>query len=256
MTPVGNPTGHGRGHDGSADDPARYLDVSARVTFDGFHLDVDLVVPAGTTVAVVGANGAGKTTLSRTIAGLQALDAGHLRVGGVVWDEPARARWLPPEARSVGLVFQDRLLFSHMSVADNVAFGLRARGVSRRDARRVATEWLDRVGLADRATTRPDELSGGQARRIALARALASDPDVILLDEPLTGLDTAAHRDMVELLTRHLADQRGAALLITHDPDEAATLADRMIVIRDGRIAETAATNRHGTTGPSPRPGP
>src|SRR5439155_23260539 len=142
---------------------------------------------------------------------------------------------VPPEHRPVGMVFQDYLLFPHLDVLDNVAFGARRRGARRSDARRVAAEWLDRLGLGDRIGARPAELSGGQAQRVALARALATDPALLLLDEPLAALDASARAEVRRDLRRHLASFPGVRVLITHDPLEAAALADRLVVLDAGR---------------------
>ncbi|MEA2685810.1 MAG: molybdate transport system ATP-binding protein, partial [Actinomycetota bacterium] len=152
------------------------LTARLQVEVGHFALDVALAVEPGRTTAIVGPNGAGKTTLLRALAGLRALSGGRIELDGTVLDDPATGAYVPPERRSVGVVFQDDLLFPHLDALANVAFGLRARGRSRAEARRVAGEWLDRVGLGDRHRARPAELSGGQAQRVALARALAPDP--------------------------------------------------------------------------------
>src|SRR6478752_3674278 len=135
-------------------------------------LDVDLRVDAGETVALLGPNGAGKTTVLRAMSGLTPIDAGRIELDGTLLDDGA-ATFVPPERRPVGVVFQDYVLFPHLSALDNVAFGLRAHGTGRSEARRVARRWLDTVGLGDHADRRPAALSGGEAQRVALARALA-----------------------------------------------------------------------------------
>lgn len=229
-----NPTGPLSDHDGS-------LHLAGRCRAGDHTLEVELVVPTGTTLAVVGPNGAGKTTLLRTIAGLTPLQTGTLTVNGTVWDDPAAGVWVRPERRSVGLVFQDLALFPHLTALANVAFGLRARGVARADAHRSARTWLERVGLADRAGARPRELSGGQAQRVALARSLATEPQVTLLDEPLSGLDAASHAAVRDLLATHPGTPGGVRLLVTHDPADAFTLGDRIAVIEDGRLTQLAA---------------
>jgi molybdate transport system ATP-binding protein len=215
------------------------LSAAVRVELDEFDLDVELAIEAGQTTAVVGPNGAGKTTLLRVLAGLHSLSAGHIRLDGIVFDDPATTTYVPPERRSVGVVFQENLLFPHLDARDNVAFGLRARGHSTRDARRVATEWLARVGLAGREHARTDELSGGQAQRVALARALAIEPALLLLDEPLAALDATTRKEVRRDLRRHLATFPGVRLLVTHDPIDAAVLADHIIVLDNGRVAQT-----------------
>jgi len=136
-------------------------------------------------------------------------------------------------------VFQDYLLFPHLSALENVAFGLRARGVPRAQARQRAAAWLERVGLADHARSRPRALSGGQAQRVALARAMAGDPRLLLLDEPLAALDAATRSEVRRDLRRHLASFDGTRLLVTHDPLEAMTMADRLVILEQGRVTQT-----------------
>jgi molybdate transport system ATP-binding protein len=219
------------------------LALTARVATraGAFALDVCLAVDGGSTVAVLGPNGAGKTTLLRALAGLLPLREGHVTLDGTVLDDPARRVFVPPEARPVAVVFQQYRLFPHLSVLDNVAFGLRARGVRRSPARRAAGEWLTRVGLGERAGARPGELSGGQAQRVALARALVTKPSLLLLDEPLAAADVATASDLRRDLAGMLATFPGVRLLVTHDPLEAMTLAEHLIVIEDGHVVQ------HGT---------
>jgi molybdate transport system ATP-binding protein len=138
----------------------------------------------------------------------------------------------------VGFVFQDYLLFPHMTVLDNVAFGLRARGEARQAADTRARQWLDRLEIGDLAPRKPGQLSGGQAQRVALARALVIEPDLLLLDEPLAALDAGTRASVRSLLRRHLADFRGAVVLVTHDPMDAMVLADRVVVLEDGRAVQ------------------
>lgn len=214
------------------------LTADVGVEVDRFTLDVELTVEPGSTTAVIGANGAGKTTLLRALAGLRPLTRGRIDLDGVVLDEPATATYLPPERRPVGVVFQENLLFPHLSALDNVAFGLRCRPGRRAEARELATKWLERVGLAERAGARPAELSGGQAQRVALARALALDPALLLLDEPLAALDATTRNETRRDLRRHLATFPGVRLLVTHDPVDAAALADRVVVLDGGRVAQ------------------
>jgi len=189
-------------------------------------------------VAVLGPNGAGKTTLLRALAGLAPVDAGRITVDDTVLDDPAAGVFVAPAARPIGMVFQDYLLFPHLSVRENVAFPLRSRGVPRREARRRADEWIGRVALADRADDRPAALSGGQAQRVALARAVVADPRVLLLDEPLAALDAQARTEIRRELRRHLATAGGARVLVTHDPVDASVLADRVVVLEEGRVVQ------------------
>ena len=164
------------------------LDARLVVRRAGFILDIELAVAAGEVVALLGPNGAGKTTALRSLAGLTGLDDGHVTLDG------ARVDGEPPERRRIGVVFQDYLLFPHLSALDNVAFGPRCRHVPRREAREKAREWLLRVGLAEHVRKKPRQLSGGQAQRVALARALAAEPKLLLLDEPLAALDAQIGR--------------------------------------------------------------
>lgn len=207
-----------------------------------------LDVADGEVVALIGPNGAGKTTVLRAVAGLEPIDGGRISVAGRVLDDPAAGTFVAPADRHVGVVFQDHLLFPRLSALDNVAFGLRARGMGRAAARARATAWLVRVGLADHATARPGALSGGQSQRVALARALATEPQVLLLDEPLAALDARTRQHMRAELRRHLATFTGARLLVTHDPVDALVLADRLAVLEAGRVTQegtTAEVARH-----------
>ncbi|MFM7211772.1 MAG: ABC transporter ATP-binding protein [Actinomycetota bacterium] len=212
-----------------------------RLTRDSFTLDLDLDVPDGEVVGLLGPNGSGKSTTLRCLAGLFPLAHGRVQIGDTIVEDAARSTYLPPERRSVGYVFQDYLLFPHMSVADNVAFGLRARGVDKRTARGRAGEWLERLDIADLADRKPRQLSGGQAQRAALARALVTDPDLLLLDEPLAALDAATRASVRAHMRSHLADFGGAVVLVTHDPIDAMVLADRVVVLEDGRAVQSGS---------------
>src|SRR5207244_3994322 len=163
---------------------------------------------------------------------------GRIVLDDQVLEDPSRQVRVPPERRPVGVVFQDYLLFPHLSALENVAFGLRCRGMPRGRARGRAREWLERLGLASHLTARPRALSGGQAQRVALARALATDPRLLLLDEPTAALDAGAKVELRREIRRHLATFSGARLLVTHDPLEAATLADRLVVLAAGRVGQ------------------
>jgi molybdate transport system ATP-binding protein len=208
------------------------LDAHLTVDRDGFRLDVELTIDAGEVVALLGPNGAGKTTALRALAGLQTLSAGHITLDGKSLDRT------PSERRPIGVVFQDYLLFPHLSALDNVAFGPRRHGVRRHEARQRAARWLDRVGLIEYTDRKPRHLSGGQAQRVALARALAVEPALLLLDEPLAALDARTRLDTRTELHRHLADHPGATLLVTHDPLDALVLADRLVIVEDGRVVQ------------------
>ena len=203
-----------------------------------FRLDVDLTVPAGEVVALLGPNGAGKSTALRALAGLLRLDGGRIEVDGVLLAEPERELHSAPYARPVGVVFQDYLLFPHLNVLDNVAFGALARGLSRAQARQRAATWLQRIGIADLAGARTRMISGGQAQRVALARALATEPRLLLLDEPLAALDARTRLQVRGELRRHLRGYDGAALVVTHDPIDASVLADRLVVIEHGTVVQ------------------
>ena len=200
------------------------LQVSGRI-------DLRFTAEPGDVLAVIGPNGAGKTTLLHALAGLVPA-TGHARLDGV--DLLA----LPARHRGVGMVFQDQVLFPHLSALDNVAFGPRARGAGRAEARAAAGDWLDRVGLAGLADRRPGELSGGQAQRVAIARALATHPALLLLDEPLAGLDVGVAAALRVELRRHLASYAGITVLVTHDALDALTLATRVLVVEDGQVAQ------------------
>ncbi|RRR99570.1 ABC transporter ATP-binding protein [Glycomyces terrestris] len=218
---------------------AHGLDAHLVVDRGAFRLDLRLQVAPGETVALLGPNGAGKTTALRALAGLEDLTDGHIALDGAVLDRPrGGGRWVPPEHRRIGVVFQDYLLFPHLSAVDNVAFGPRRRGLGRAEARALAADWLGRVGLGDFGKRRPGQLSGGQAQRVALARALAAEPALLLLDEPLAALDARTRLDTRVELHRHLAGLAGPAVLVTHDPVDALMLADRLVVVEEGRAVQ------------------
>jgi molybdate transport system ATP-binding protein len=214
------------------------LHARVRTQLGSLRLECDLDIPSNITVAVLGPNGAGKTTLLRVIAGLVPVDEGRIEVDGSAFEDTATRTWLTPEARRVGFVFQDHGLFPHLSVLDNVAFGLRARGVDRKTAHARANEWLERVSLGPYAAARPAALSGGQSQRAALARALVTDPRVLLLDEPLASVDASARLELRRALREHLARFTGVRLIVTHDPLEAASLAESVVVLEDGRVTQ------------------
>jgi molybdate transport system ATP-binding protein len=214
------------------------LACDARVNLGSFAVGAEFSVAPGELVALIGPNGAGKTTVLRAISGLQALDGGRLTLDGEVLDDPETGRFVPAPRRMIGVVFQDRLLFDHLDVVENVAFGPRSRGASRATARRGALDWLERLGVAQLAASRPPQLSGGEAQRVALARALAVEPRLLLLDEPFAALDATTRIEVRREVRRHLAGLSTPRILVTHDPIEALGLADRIVVLEHGRITQ------------------
>jgi len=221
------------------------LGVEVRIALGALRLEMKVQIEEGEVVALLGPNGAGKTTLLRAIAGLVPIQSGRVELEGQTLEEPATGRYIPTEQRSIGFVFQDYLLFPHLSVLDNVAFGLRARGASRAEAGRRAMSWIERVGLENRAGSRPAELSGGERQRVALARALAPDPRVLLLDEPFTGLDRIAAEALSRLLGQHAAAGR-ATVLVTHNVEEGTELATDVAFMRNGRFVHCAPRSGRG----------
>lgn len=205
---------------------------------ESFRLELSLSVAPGRTVALLGPNGAGKSTAVAVLAGLLPIDRGRVALTGITLDDPDRKVFVPPDARRVGVVFQDYLLFPHLSVIDNVAFGLRSRKVSRDESLGRAGEWLDRMGLGPQARRKPGDLSGGQAQRVALARALVIEPDLLLLDEPLSALDVTTRVQLRRALSEHLEAFAGPRLFITHDPTEAFLLADEIHILEGGRVSQ------------------
>ena len=222
----------------TAPGPAAGLDARLVVSRGAFTLDLALTIAAGETVALLGPNGAGKTTAMWCLAGLLPLAAGHIRLGDRTFDDPAQRIFVPPEERRAGVVFQDYLLFPHLSALENIAFGLRSRGKPRREADAAALDWLKRLGLQDLAGAPSRRLSGGQAQQVALARALSAGPDLLLLDEPLAALDVTTRARLRRSLAAHLAAHPGPRLLITHSPTGAFLLADRIVVLEEGRATQ------------------
>jgi molybdate transport system ATP-binding protein len=219
------------------------MSLDVHVVVEPGRLDVRFSLSEGETLAVLGPNGAGKSTLLDVLSGLVRPDSGHVRLGDttlVSTGNDTRDTWLPPHARGVALLAQEALLFPHLSVRDNVAFGPRSAGSDRARARVIAERWLDRVDAAGLADRRPRRLSGGQAQRVAVARALATEPRLLLLDEPFGALDAGVAPAMRRLLAEVLVER--TVVIVTHDPLDALALADRVIVLDEGRIVEQGGT--------------
>lgn len=221
------------------------VQTEIHATAGGFAIHAAFDAPQGTCTAVVGPNGAGKTTLIHALAGLIPLEQGKIVLAGQVVDDPVQGIQVPPDRRPIALHSQHNLLFPHLSVVDNVAFGPRCAGLATRLARQRAEEWLHKVGLADMAGLRPAQLSGGQAQRVGLARAAACQPEVLLLDESLASLDAETRTDVRHLL----ADMPATRVLITHDPVETRVLADQLLVMEGGEIVQ-AGTPEEVTADP------
>lgn len=204
--------------------------------FDSIHVidDLTLDIAQGEVLCLLGPSGCGKTTALRIAAGLEPLQTGRVLMGNTEVAGPGRQT--PPEERGIGLVFQDYALFPHLSVTDNVAFGLSE--FTKPVRREKALTELRRVGMDSAADKFPHELSGGQQQRVALARALAPNPRIILLDEPYSGLDSALRAQVRDDVLHLLKESGAATLMVTHDPEEAMFMADRIAVMRDGRIVQ------------------
>ncbi|CAM5267394.1 Molybdate ABC transporter permease subunit OS=Streptomyces alboniger OX=132473 GN=modB PE=3 SV=1 [Streptomyces alboniger] len=228
-----DPHGKAPAESATADAPAVGQKWSLHADVTG-HNHLTLDAEPGTTIAVVGPNGAGKTTLLRALLGLTPRAHARLRLG----ERDVTA--LPPHRRRVAWVPQEGALFPHLSALGNTAYGLRAQGVRRAEARREAQQWLDRLGVGHLGHRRPAQLSGGQAQRVALARALAARPRLLLLDEPLAALDQTTRAHVRHTLRRHLDGFGGVCLIVTHDPVEAVSLADRVLVLDEGRTLQDA----------------
>ena len=194
-----------------------------------FERSLNFSVADGEVLAITGPNGSGKSTIIHTIAGLVPLRSGQLESDGSIWDGPDSKQWVVPENRTCAVVFQDLRLFPHMNVIANVAYGLRAHGVSKDEAHSRSTSVLARVGLSLFETRRPSELSGGERQRVALARALVVEPRVLLLDEPLSAVDVASRAALRELLPEVLGSFAGATILVTHDLGDVEAMATRSL---------------------------
>lgn len=206
------------------------VDLSARR--GSFEVAAAFEVAAGRPLALVGPNGAGKTTVLNVLAGHADLERGSIRLGS------RELASLAPEARRVGVVFQDFLLFPHLTVVDNVAYGLRMRGTRRAAARAAALPWLERFELAGLKSRYPHELSGGQAQRVAVARALAAEPEVLLLDEPMAALDVEIRDELRAELAGYLRDFAGPTVIVTHSAADVVALAADVVVLERGAVTQ------------------
>jgi molybdate transport system ATP-binding protein len=216
-------------------------DLNATITVQrpDFTLHATLTIPAGRTIALLGRNGAGKSTLLAALTGFLPIADGRISLGPLVLDEPATGTFVPTERRPVGLVQQRTALFPHLSVLDNVAFGLRRAGLTRAAARTTAQTALDNANLGALARRRGTEVSGGQAARIALVRALVRKPALLLLDEPLAAIDAESRPALRRSLQTHLGAFDGTAIIVTHDIADAEPLTEHAIVLDAGSIAQT-----------------
>lgn len=214
---------------------AAHLRARVVVRRRDFDVDLALEVSPGEIVAVMGRSGAGKSTLLGALAGLTPLDGGEISVDGRLLDRAPRLRTAPMQ-RGIVLLGQDARLFPHLSARENVAFGPRAAGVPASVARSTADEWLTRVGLPGAGDRRPAQLSGGEQQRVAVARALAAEPRVVLLDEPLVALDAVTASEIRAMLRDRLAGVTTVA--VTHDAVDAAALADRLVIVERGRVTQ------------------
>lgn len=213
------------------------LDADVHLALGGFRLDAHVRADLGGLLVLVGPNAAGKSTFLRALAGLHRIDGGRITLDATTLDD-GDGVWVPPHRRRVGLVPQDDRLLPHLTAAENVAFGLRHQAVKRRDARAQAMRWLEVVGLSGAAERRPHELSGGQVKRVALARALAIRPRVLLLDEPFAGLDATTRREIRRELRTYLAAHECVRILVTHEPVDALALGDRVVVLEHGHVVQ------------------
>ncbi len=210
--------------------------LSAHALVPARDVDVRIDVASGRVVAVLGRNGAGKSTLIDVIAGLLDPGNGHVRIAGRPMMDANN--WVPARNRGIALLAQRPLLFPHLSVLENVAFGPRSAGTRRKAARELAQQALTDAGIAEFAHRRPDQLSEGQAQRVALARALAPNPGVVLLDEPLASLDVDSAAQIRLLLAQTIGGGQRTAVLVTHNLTDVLALADDVLVVEAGRVVE------------------
>lgn len=221
------------------------LDTRFTLERGSFELNVDLSFNEGEVVAIMGPNGSGKSTFLHAIVGLLPVTSGSLILDDQILDEVTREVFTDATQRPVGIVFQGGLLFETMSVLENIIFGLRARNIKRTDATAQAQPLIDQFGLSDLLERRPRELSGGQAQRVAIARALVTAPKVLLLDEPMSGLDTTTRQLVRAEFREVLAGFAGYRILVTHDVDDALSMADRIIELDQGKVIWDGPTSEH-----------
>ena len=215
------------------------LDADVRIRLDRLSLDAVIAAESGEVVALLGPNGSGKSTVLRALAGLLRLSGGKVELDGKVLEDPEGRIRVAAEKRPIAMMFQEYLLFPHLTALENVAFGLRARGIDRREARDRAALALERLDVAKVASAKPTAMSGGQQQRVAMARALVTEPSLLLLDEPLAALDVSTKADVRRHLRSVLREARSANVLVTHDLLDAVALASRMIVIENGAIVQS-----------------
>lgn len=216
------------------------LEVRVAAATSGFSLDVAFEVPPGVTV-LFGPSGAGKSRTLGCIAGIVRPDRGRVALGADVWFDARTSEELPIHLRRVAYVFQSLALFPHMTAAENVAFGISGRGLARAEKRARAIAMLERMRVPHLADRRPRTFSGGEAQRVALARAFAMDPRVLLLDEPFSALDSGVKRELLDEVSAWLERARVPAILVTHQPEEARTLGDRVVFLEAGRVVSQSS---------------
>ena len=221
------------------------LDTRFALSRDTFELNVDLSINEGEVVAVMGPNGSGKSTFLHAITGLLPVTSGSLVLDDQTLDEATSEVFKDPTQRPVGIVFQGGLLFETMTILENIIFGLRARKIKRTEATVQAQPLINQFGLSELLQRQPRELSGGQAQRVAIARALITKPKVLLLDEPMSGLDTATRQLVRAEFRQVLAGFAGYRILVTHDLDDALAMADRIIELDQGKVIWDGPTSEY-----------
>jgi molybdate transport system ATP-binding protein len=221
-----------------------YLDASMTIHRLRFDVALDLDAAEGSIVALIGPNGAGKSTVVDGLCGLLPLDTGRVEVAGALWENTAEHVRVPAQRRSVGVAFQGLSLFPRMSAQENVAYGIRSLGGRKAEAQRAAAEMLERLGASELARTPVERLSGGQAQKVALARALAVEPDLLLLDEPTSKLDVTSQMEVRRSLLQALRDFGGVTVWITHQPLETLAVATQVVVMEEGRVTHRGAPHQ------------